>query len=202
MKSIWRLRRVKATAANSPLEFRHGQVDRLGFADDEFDVVIGEASLVNPERIGSMVTEMARVVLPGALVALVLPTASSFGEFFSVYWEVLHNSGVEHEANIESLISELPTVSEIEAIAENAGFEGVTSISRIEEFRYDSGDQFVNSPLIADFLIRRWMEVVPVESRPQVAAEIPRVVDEDRQQAEFMFSVKATLVSGHKARTH
>ena len=194
--------RVKATAANSPLEFRHGRVDRLSFADDEFDVVIGEASLVNPERIGSMVSEMARVVLPGALVAFVLPTASSFGEFFSVYWEVLHNSGVEHEANIESLISELPTVSEIEAIAENAGLEGVASISRIEEFRYDSGDQFVNSPLIADFLMRRWMEVVPVESRPQVAAQIPRVVDEDRQQAEFMFSVKATLVSGRKARTH
>jgi hypothetical protein len=93
-------------------------------------------------------------------------------------------------------------VSEVEAAAENAGLESVTSISRIEEFRYDSGDQFVNSPLVADFLMRRWMAIVPPQSRTQVAAEIPRVVDEDRQQADFMFSVKATLVSGRKARTH
>jgi len=194
--------RAKATAANAPLAFQPGPLDRLNFADDEFDVVIGEGSLVKPERIAGMVSEIVRVARPGALVALVLPTASSFGEFFSVYWEVLHNSGVEHEANIESLISELPNVSEIEALAENAGLEGVTSISRIEEFRYDSGDQFVNSPLIADFLMKRWIEVVPEESRAQVAAEIPRVVDEDRQHADFMFSVKATLVRGRKAQTH
>lgn len=194
--------RAKATAANAPLEFQTGRVDRLDFADDEFDVVIGEGSLVKPERLAAMVKEMVRVARPGAIVALVLPTASSFGEFFSVYWEVLHNTGVEHGANIESLISELPTVSEIEAIAENAGLEGVTSISRIEEFRYDSGEQFVNSPLIADFLMKRWIEVVPEASRAQVAAEIPRVVDEDRQQADFMFSVKATLLKGRKAQTH
>jgi ubiquinone/menaquinone biosynthesis C-methylase UbiE len=194
--------RAKATAANAPLEFQSGRVDRLNFADDEFDVVLGEASLIKPERIDGMVSELVRVARPGALVALVLPTASSFGEFFSVYWEVLHNSGVEQEANIERLISELPNVSEIEATAENAGLEAVTSVSRIEEFRYDSGDQFVNSPLIADFLMKRWMEVVPEQSRAQVAAEIPRVVDGDRQQADFMFSVKATLVKGRKAQTH
>ena len=194
--------RSKATAANSPIEFRLGKVDQLTFADDEFDVVIGEASLVNPAHIRNMVSEMARVARPGALVAFVLPTASSFGEFFSVYWEVLHNCGLEHEASVESLISELPNVSQVEAAAENAGLEGVTSISRIEEFHYDSGDQFVNSPLVADFLMKRWIEVVPEPSRAQVAAEIPRVVDEDRQQAEFMFAVKATLVSGRKARAH
>ena len=194
--------RAKATAANAPIEFQPGRVDRLNFADDAFNVVIGEGSLVKPERLAAMAREMVRVARPGAIVALVLPTASSFGEFFSVYWEVLHNSGIEHEAKIKSLISKLPAVSEIEAIAENAGLEGVTSISRIEEFRYDSGDQFVNSPLIADFLMKRWIEVVPEESRAEVAAEIPQVVDADRQQADFMFSVKATLVKGRKAQTH
>ena len=73
---------------------------------------------------------------------------------------------------------------------------------RASRIRYDSGDQFINSPLIADFLMKRWIDVVPEESRAQVAAEIPRIVDEDRQHADFMFSVKATLVKGHKAQTH
>jgi len=194
--------RSKAIAADASIDFQLGQVERLNFADDEFDVVIGDASLVAPERVVKMLAEMIRVARPGALVALVLATASSFGEFFSIYWEVLHTCGITEETNVENLISELPSVSDMEEAAVNAGLESVTSVSRIEEFHYDSGDQFVNSPLVADFLMKRWTEFIPEQYRAQVATEIPRVVDEDRQQADFMFSVKATLVSGHKAQTH
>ena len=194
--------RSKATAENVPIEFLLASLDQLRFAEDEFDAVIGDGSLVSPQRIGSMLKEMVRVARPGATVAFVLTTASSFGEFFSIYWEVLRNCGLEHEANVENLISELQSVSEIEDAAENAGLEGVTSVSRIEEFHYDTGEQFVNSPLVADFLMKRWIESLPESCRAQVVAEIPRLVDEDRQQADFMFSVKATLVSGRKAQTH
>lgn len=194
--------RSKATAADAALEFRLGRVDQLSFADDEFDLVIGDGSLITPDRVSGMLTEMTRVARPGATVAFVLPTASSFGEFFSIYWEVLHACGLEQEANVENLISELQGVAEIEKAAENAGLDRVTSVSRIEEFRYESGDQFVNSPLVADFLMKRWIDFLPEECRAQIAAEIPRVVDEDRQQADFMFSVKATLVNGRKAQTH
>ena len=194
--------RSKAAAENVPVEFRRGSLNELTFAENEFDAVIGDGSLVSPPRIVSMLKEMVRVARPGATVAFVLTTASSFGEFFSIYWEVLHNCGPELEANVEKLISELQSVSEIEGAAENAGLEGVTSVSRIEEFHYDTGEQFVNSPLVADFLMKRWIESLPESCRAQVVAEIPRLVDEDRQQAEFMFSVKATLVSGRKAQTH
>lgn len=196
------LARAKATAANAPIDFQLGRVNQLSFADDEFDVVIGDGSLLTPDRLPKMLAEMARVARPGASVALALTTASSYGEFFSLYWEVLHACGIEEESNIEDLISELLSVSDIEAAAENAGLEHLSSVSRIEEFHYDSGDQFVNSPLIADFLMKRWTEFLSDECRAQVTAEIPRVVDEDRQQADFMFSVKATLVSGRKAQTH
>lgn len=192
----------KATAANAPLEFRLGSVDQLDFADDEFNIVIGDGSLITAERVPGMMAEMVRVARPGAIVALVLPTASSFGEFFSVYWELLRNYGFEQEAIVENLIAELRTISEIEELAEGAGLETVSSVSRIEEFVYESGDQFVNSPLVSDFLMKRWTEFLPEESRAQVVKEIPRLVDEDRQHADYMFSVKATLVSGRKARTH
>lgn len=193
---------AKATAANVPLEFHRGSVDQLNFADDEFDIVIGDGSLVTPNRVPKMIAEMVRVARPGALVAFVLPTASSFGEFFSIYWEVLHRCGLEQEASVETLIAELPSVSEVEGLAESAGLENVTSVSRIEEFTYDSGDQFVNSPLVSDFLMKRWTEFLPEHSRAQVAKELPQLVDEDRQQADFIFSVKATLVKGRKAQTH
>lgn len=194
--------RSKATVENAALEFQLGQVDQLRVADDKFDLVIGDGSLVTPARVPGMLGEMIRVAKPGGVVAFVLPTASSFGEFFSIYWELLHTCGIAQQSQVENLISEIQTVSELEELAENGGLEAVTSVSRIEEFHYESGDQFVNSPLVSDFLMKRWIAFLPEDCVAKVAAEIPRVVDEDRQHADFMFSVKATLLTGRKAQTH
>src|SRR3989442_7005844 len=88
------LARAKATALKDSTEFRHGTVDHLALPDNGFDIVVGDGSLVHTERIRTMMVEMTRVAASGALVALVLPTFSSFGEFFSIYWEALHNCGL------------------------------------------------------------------------------------------------------------
>jgi ubiquinone/menaquinone biosynthesis C-methylase UbiE len=197
------LARSKAAAIKDAAEFHHGRLDQLPFPDNEFDFVIGDASLLPSQRIPAMFSEMARVAAPNATVALILPTASSFGEFFSIYWEVLHNCGfVQHESEVENLITELPTVSDMEDLAERIGLEDIASWSRIEEFEFDSGEQFLNSPLISDFLLKRWLESIPEDSRECVREEISGAVNEDRNEGEFTFSVKATLVRGRKGRSH
>src|SRR5919205_817928 len=71
---------------------------RAGREVEQFDLVVGDASLVAPERLPEMLSEMVRVAAPGATVALNVATASSFGEFFSVYWEALARAGYEEEA--------------------------------------------------------------------------------------------------------
>ena len=197
------LARSKATAVSDTAEFRQGQLNRLSLPDNEFDFVLGDGSMVSPQRIPAMFAEMARVAKPAADVALILPTASSFGEFFSIYWEVLHNCGlVRHEVDVEKLITELPTVSDMEETAERIGLEEIASWSRIEEFGFDSGEQFLNSPLVSDFLLIRWLETIPEDARECVRQAISQAVNEDRNEAEFMFSVKATLVRGRKGRSH
>jgi ubiquinone/menaquinone biosynthesis C-methylase UbiE len=197
------LARAKATAVRDSAEFVQEKVDQLSLAADQFDLVVGNGSLIAPHRVPNMLREMVRVAKPGGAVAFVLPTASSFGEFFSIYWEVLHNCGlVDHEAYIENLITELPTASNVEELAESQGLEEVTSWSRVEEFDYESGEQFINSPLISDFLLKRWLEFIPEDSSERVRQEVPRVVNEDRHEAEFTLSVKATLVLGRKSRSN
>ena len=48
---------------------------------------------------------MVRVAAPGATVSLSVVSASSFGEFFSVYWEALASAGyVEQAEGVASLI--------------------------------------------------------------------------------------------------
>jgi ubiquinone/menaquinone biosynthesis C-methylase UbiE len=142
------LARAKATATNDKVIFDTAQFDRLSLKDNRFDIVIGNASLVSRQRVRKMFSEIVRVAAPGATIALTLPTYSSFGEFFSIYWEALHNNGLlDHESDVEQLITELPTVSDIEQLAENEGLTEVESWTRIEEFDFESGEQFLSSPL-------------------------------------------------------
>lgn len=197
------LARAKATATNDKIIFDTAQFERLDLQDNRFDLVIGNASLVSRQRVRKMFSEIVRVAAPGATIALTLPTYSSFGEFFSIYWEALHNNGlIDHESDVEQLITELPTVSDIEQLAEDEGLTDVESWTRIEEFDFESGEQFLSSPLVAEFLIHDWLALVPEDKRAGLFSEISRLINEERHEAEFALSVKATLVVGQKAHSH
>lgn len=197
------LARAKATATDEEIGFDTAKLDNLKFRDNQYDLVIGNASLVSPQRIPKMLSEMVRVAAPSATIALTLPTASSFGEFFSIYWEALHNNGLlDHEANVEQLITQLPTVTEVEQLAEDEGLRDVESWTRIEEFDFDSGEQFLSSPLVAEFLMHDWLALVPDDMRAGLFSEISRLINEERHEAEFALSVKATLIVGRKAHSH
>ena len=194
---------AKAAALKEPVEFKSGDFEHLDIPDDQFDCVIGNASLLPPRRVEGMLSEMVRVAAPNATVALALPTASSFGEFFSIYWEALHNCGlIDHESDVEGLITELPTISQVEQAGERAGLSDLVSWCQIEEFDYDSGEAFLNSPLIADFLIHGWLETLGETERAKVAGEIAQIINSERHEAEFVLTVKATLVLGKKPLAH
>lgn len=197
------LAQAKAAATNEQVEFRIAKLDNLGLPDNHFDLVVGNASLVSRPKIRKMFSEMVRVAAPGATIALALPTSSSFGEFFSIYWEALHNLGLlDHEVDVEQLITELPTVSDVERMADEEGLKDIASWTRIEEFDYDSGEQFLTSPLVAEFLMQQWLALVPENDRADLFREITRLINEERHEAEFALSVKATLVVGQKEHSH
>jgi ubiquinone/menaquinone biosynthesis C-methylase UbiE len=197
------LARAKATATDEQIAFEPGELDSLNLRDNQYDLVIGNASLISPHRIRKMFSEMIRVAAPGATIAFTLTTASSFGEFFSIYWEALHNIGLlDHESDVEQLITQLPTVSEVEQLAEDEGLRDVESWTRIEEFDFDSGEQFLSSPLVSEFLMHEWLALVPDDKRDELVIEISRLINEERHEAEFALSVKATLVVGQKAHSH
>ncbi|HJU94349.1 MAG TPA: methyltransferase domain-containing protein [Pyrinomonadaceae bacterium] len=197
------LARAKATATDDQIGFDTAKLDNLDLSDNQYDLVIGNASLVSPQRLRKMFAEMIRVAAPSGTIAFTLPTASSFGEFFSIYWEALHNTGlIDHESDVEQLITELPTVSDVEQLAEDEGLKDVESWTRIEEFDFESGEQFLSSPLVSEFLMKNWLALVPDDKKAELVSEISRLINEERHEAEFALSVKATLVVGQKAHSH
>ncbi len=196
------LAQAKAAALklDARVEFQLSQLETLDFEDEAFDYVIGDASLVAAERLPEILDEMWRVARDGATVALNLTTASSFGEFFSIYWEALITTELEaHAAKVESLINELPTASDVEALLARAGLHKVQSWTRREEFEFETGESFTTAPLVTDFLFTRWFESLSEAEQAQVTGEVERLINEERQGGGWALSIKATLASGRKA---
>lgn len=196
------LARAKAAVVKDGTEFRKGGVDYVAshIPEGQFNLVVGDASLLHTTRVPRMLAEMVRTAAPGGTVALVLPTFSSFGEFFSIYWEALHNRGLlDLESEVERLISTLPSSSAVEKMAEQAGLDEISSWTRIEEFDYGSEEKFMNDPLVADFLMPLWLETLSTSAGEEVVAEIARLISEERHEAEFVLTLKATLLIGKKA---
>ncbi|MBV9929166.1 MAG: class I SAM-dependent methyltransferase [Acidobacteria bacterium] len=196
------LARAKAASVEGAgVDFRHAQLEDLGFQDEQFDLVVGDASLVAPERLPEMLAEMVRVAAPGATVSMSVPSSSSFGEFFSVFWEALANAGYTEAAEqVGALIGELPTVTDLEALARREALEEVRSWTSIEEFDFASGREFLDAPLVEDFLLAHWLDSLPdEEGRANVLEEVARIIDDDRHEGDFSLTVKATIVVGKKA---
>ena len=195
------LARAKASALHEKTVFQREDPDALSFADNQFDLVLGNSSFRRPANLKSMLAELVRVAKAGATVAWWLPTASSFGEFFSIYWEALHNAGSDDLGlEVEHLISDLPTVSDVENWAENAGLEEIDSWTAIEEFGFESGEQFLSAPLVSDFLLPNWLALLAEAARTRVIDELSKIIDEERHRGEFALTLKATLVVGKKTR--
>jgi ubiquinone/menaquinone biosynthesis C-methylase UbiE len=196
--------RAKTTAAKleDRAEFRTTQLEALAFEDAQFELVVADASMIAPERLPEILGEMVRVAAPGATVALNLATASSYGEFFSIYWEALGNAGLADESSlVEELISRLPTVSDAKLLAAREGLEDVRSFTSIEEFDFATGEEFLTAPLVRDFLLKDWLEpLADPGSHERVLASISELIDDERHKSDFALSVKATIVIGQKVR--
>jgi len=197
------LARAKAVALHQEAEFRREDLKALSFKNDEFDLVLGDGSFTPRNDLKTMLAEIVRVTKPDGTVAWWLSTAASFGEFFSIYWEALIRAGLENRGSeVERLLTDLPTISDVENWAQQAGLESVTSTTTVEEFAYEDGDQFLASPLITDFLIPKWLEPLPESERDRVVSELARIIDEERHEEDFPLTLKATVVVGKKSRNN
>src|ERR1043166_116773 len=186
--------RDKAAAISSGVDF-----STIRFEDDAFDAVLADASFVRPADIEHFVENAVRVARTGGDVAIFMPTASSFGEIFSLMWEVLFNEDLaEHGAAVERIISELPTVSAVEAMATRAGLVNINTQTASEVFEYENGADFIASPLVEDFLMSVWLEMLDEEKKERAVEQLAQLIDAEDGTLSFRFTVKATLLTGEK----
>jgi ubiquinone/menaquinone biosynthesis C-methylase UbiE len=193
-KDILIIAQDKAAAVKAKIDFSMRR-----FEDESFDAVLADASFVRPADLRKFVEEAARVTESGGKIAIFTVTAGSFGEIFSFLWEIFFNDGLgEHGAAAEKLITEIPTVSQVEEIFAAAGLKNVASHTENEIFEYKDGAEFINSTLVADFLLPVWLKFLNKKQKEQVRRELTQLVDAEDGSLTFRFSVKATLITGEK----
>jgi ubiquinone/menaquinone biosynthesis C-methylase UbiE len=182
------------------VRFDQGIASDLPFESHEFDVVIGDASMLASDEIEDVLAEMVRVARPEGRLILKLTTRGSFDEFFSFYWEALHDTGVADEvwASLERLINERPTASNAEQMAERLGLRSIESFSSREGFTYENAEEFLEAPLITDCFLAGWLEIAPVESRREVLGHLAAIIERERNNAPFEVSIKAVVIAGVK----
>jgi ubiquinone/menaquinone biosynthesis C-methylase UbiE len=180
--------------------FEQSEADDLRFADNDFNAVIGDVSMLPTEAIEKTFAEMIRVADYDALVVLKLATHGSFDEFFSIFWEALLNVGLADEllSQLEGLINERLTVTDAEALARHLQLRQVVSFVSKEEFDFETAEAFLESPLIKDLFLDSWLAIVPESKRLQVYNEIVAIIDRERYEGSFDVSIKATLIKGLK----
>lgn len=186
--------RDKAAAVSSKVDF-----SAMRFEDDAFDAVLADASFVRPADIEEFAEDAIRVARAGGDIAVFLPTAGSFGEVFSLLWEVLFTDDYGEHSNVsESLINELPSVSRLETIAANAGLVNMRTETVNEIFEYDDGKAFVSSPLVENFLLPNWLATFDENEKERVTERLAQLIEKEDGSMTFRFSVKATLLTGEK----
>ncbi len=187
--------RDKAAALSSKVDF-----STIRFEDDAFDTVLSDASFAQPGEAEAAIADAARVARTGGDVAVFLPSAGSFGEIFSLLWEVLYTEELGEHGNIaEQIINDLPTIAALEAMAERAGLVNVRTNTAIEIFEFENGAAFVDSPLVADILMPPWLTSLDEDEKERVTSGLARLIDDEDGELAFRFSIKATLLTGEKA---
>lgn len=185
----------KVKAMRSNIQFQ--KLDEL--QSESFEMVLADLSFVRPKDINNLLDEIAYVTKKKGNIAFFLPSAGSFGDIFSFLWETfIEVELVEHSGEIERLITEIPTVSNLEEAAESIGLKDVESQTSIEIFEYDSGADFIKSSLIEDYFLPVWLDFLNDKERKKAAKKLSQIIDKEHHKLTFRFSVKATLVSGIK----
>ncbi|HMQ03153.1 MAG TPA: class I SAM-dependent methyltransferase [Pyrinomonadaceae bacterium] len=182
----------KALAIKADVDF-----STLRFDDDSFDLVVADATLLAPKEIEDFVSDSVRVAKIGGRVAIFLPSAGSYGEIFSLLWEVLYNEDLgDHGHAAEDMITELPSIERIEGIASRAGLVDIKTHSAREVFEFKNGSDFIASPLVSDFLLPEWLKTLNEAENSRVSAKLAELIDSEDGDMSFRFSIKATLLTG------
>lgn len=188
---------AEAKAAAMKVKINFAKFDAL--KSEDFDYVLADLSFTSIENLGDILDELVFLTKKKGNVAFFIPAAGSFGEIFSYLWETFLNVDLlEKSGEIEKLINRIPTISQIETAANDAGLEKLETETSREVYEYDKSKDFIDSSLATIFLFPNWLGFLTDKEKKKTLTQLEKIIDADLEGLSFRFSVKATLIEGEK----
>ncbi|MEP7272877.1 MAG: class I SAM-dependent methyltransferase, partial [Acidobacteriota bacterium] len=182
------------------IAFQKGSLTAIGAGENQFDLVIGDATLLSSDQLAPSIAEIRRAARPGGRVALIAATSGSFDEIHSIYWEALYQEGLlEYSSAVERLATARPTTADLEALGIRAGLRHVRSSTRKQRFNYADASAFLSAPLIVNYFLRGWLALLPNETdQERVLKAIAEIIERSRGGIDFDMAIRATVLIGLK----
>lgn len=167
------LARTKASITNLK-NVTFGHVSLLDGIAELYDLIIVDLSLSEATDVAA-VTKLLRS--GGTLVVKYLGRGS-FDEVYSVLWEALFEQGVaaEYQSKLEQLIHRYRSCEQMAEYLRSLGLKSVRNYRHKEEFTFSDAKEFLDSPLMQQFM-DDWMAVVKPGLRQRLSKNLRSVID-------------------------
>jgi ubiquinone/menaquinone biosynthesis C-methylase UbiE len=174
---------------------------RLTFADDVYDLVVCNAGLDEFDEPEPAIREFARVTKPQGRVAVTLPLAGTYAEFFDLFREVL--SKLDQKDAIERLDAHLtryPPLEQVEGWFEDAGLVDVRAEWDSFTLLFKSSREFFFAPVIEYGPLAEW-KAIAGKGQPMQDAfwHCKAAIDAYFAGRAFAVTVNVGCVRGRKA---
>lgn len=147
----------------------------MPFADATFDLIVSNCGLNNFDDRVSIVRECRRVAKSGATIALTTNLVGHMREFYDVFESVLNDE--ESRARLREHVEHRATVTSVNELLENGGFEVTRVVEREGTMRFASGTALMNHHFIKLGFLDGWKKIVPDREREVFARFRDRLDD-------------------------
>jgi len=173
---------------------------KLAFADDVYDLVVCNAGLDEFEEPERAIREFARVTKQGGRVAITLPLAGTFGEFFDLYREVLGKLDRQDAIDrLDAHLTKYPPLEQVEAWFEDAGLVDVSGEWDTFTLLFKSSREFFFAPVIEYGPLAEW-KALAGRGQPMQDAfwHLKSAIDTYFAGRSFAVTINVGLVRGRK----
>jgi SAM-dependent methyltransferase len=190
-------KRAEGEDGEDRIYFVAQRVGDLSYADGVFQAGICLDGLSTVRQAREGISELARVTADGGKVVVASPLVSSFPEFYDMLDEALRAQGLlDVLPRVEKLEDSLLNLGSLAGAADAADLQDV-SIEKISwKLSFESGRDFLHSPLVRETFFPQWIGVIRSSEREPVLRYISDAVDTYWHGKDFITSIDAAVLVG------
>lgn len=199
-EAIERARLKQKVYALPNVSIVEGDGAKQPFEDESFDMIVSNIGINNFAAPSQVLAECFRVSRPEARIVLTTNVKGHYGEFYSLYREVLRELDMEQYLERLSENEEhRGTKQTVCALLEGAGFKVVKVLEDQFQMHFLDGSAMLRHSLVRFGFLDGWRGVVPADAEEEVFSLLEKRLNEAAQPAgELRMTVPMLYVEGKK----